>query len=118
MLEGLYTCLSSKGDATHFEAVVFLDFDHPLFEGHFPGRPVLPGVCQMQIIKELVEQHIGQSLNYSSIRELKFLNPVIPPHDHCLLFVAVLTTTERGIGLQGIISAGEVQKTKIKATFV
>lgn len=118
MLEGLYTCIATSGDTTHFEAEVSLNACHPLFAGHFPGRPVLPGVCQIHIVKELVERHIGRSLSYLSVRELKFLSPVVPPNDTRLRIVAVLTSDEERIGLQGIISAGGVQKTKIKATFV
>ncbi|MEG1759063.1 MAG: hypothetical protein RRY23_02295 [Alistipes sp.] len=118
MLEGLYTCIALSGDTTHFDAEIVLNAKHPLFEGHFPGRPVLPGACQMHIIKELVEQHIGQPLNCRSVRELKFLSPVVPPHDLHLRIVAVLTTTDNSISLQGVISAEEVQKTKIKVTFV
>jgi 3-hydroxyacyl-[acyl-carrier-protein] dehydratase len=37
-----------------------LRFDpaHRIFEGHFPGQPVVPGVCMMQIAKELVEAYV------------------------------------------------------------
>lgn len=118
MLEGLYTCIATSGDTTHFEAEVSLNADHPLFAGHFPERPILPGVCQMHIVKELAEQHIGRSLSCRSVRELKFLSPVVPAHDLRLQIVVVLTTTDNSIGLQGSISSESVQKTKIKATFV
>ena len=27
-----------------------LNPEHPVYEGHFPGNPVVPGVCQVQMI--------------------------------------------------------------------
>ena len=29
---------------------VRLDAAHPVYAGHFPGNPVLPGVCTLQIV--------------------------------------------------------------------
>ena len=40
MLEGLYTLIAESGDKTHPEADVRLDAGHPVFAGHFPGRPL------------------------------------------------------------------------------
>lgn len=31
---------------------VRLDAAHPIYAGHFPGNPVLPGVCTLQIVRE------------------------------------------------------------------
>ncbi|WP_295938479.1 beta-hydroxyacyl-ACP dehydratase [uncultured Alistipes sp.] len=118
MLEGLYTCIARNGDKTRLEADISLNAAHPLFEGHFPGKPVLPGVCQLHIVKELIELHTGRSVNCRSVRELKFLSPIVPPHDILLRINFILNMTDNGIILQGTISTGDVQKTKIKATFV
>lgn len=118
MLEGLYTCLAASGDDTRLEAEVRLDAAHPIFAGHFPGRAVLPGVCQLQMVLELTRRHLQRPLRCRAIRELKFLDPVLPPQDAVLRIVLVLTRSDDGsVGVQGIIGSGGVQKTKIKATF-
>ena len=51
---------------------------HPLFKGHFPESPVLPGVCILQIFKELAEVDLASTspLGYSEIKQCKFLTPV------------------------------------------
>lgn len=60
-----------------------------------------------------------QAAELRSVRELKFLSPVIPPQDSLLRVELVLTDTgDGGIDVRGAISADGVQKTKIKAIFV
>lgn len=56
--------------------------DHPIFDGHFPGNPVMPGVCMMQIIKDITEDVVGSKLFMEKCSNVKFLaviNPVINP---------------------------------------
>lgn len=118
MLEGLYTCIAESGDTTHLEADVRLDAGHPVFAGHFPGHPVLPGVCQFEIVRHLVQRRAGRLLNARTVRELKFLSPVLPPDDVLLRVELVLTEGGDGsLDVRGTISAGGVRKTKIKAIF-
>jgi len=63
-------------------AVVSLNPSHPLFEGHFPGNPVVPGVCQVQMVKELVEKALDRPLILRESDNIKFLamiNPLMNP---------------------------------------
>ena len=56
--------------------------EHAIFKGHFPGNPVTPGVCMMQIIKELSQEILGSSLILKSSSNVKFMaliNPEINP---------------------------------------
>src|SRR6187402_3586393 len=51
---------------------------HPVFEGHFPGRPVVPGVCMMQTIQELLERLLGKKVTLKKAASMKFLNMIDP----------------------------------------
>lgn len=65
-----------------YNAVVVLNNQHDIFKGHFPGNPVTPGVCMMQIIKELSQEIVGSSLFMTSSSNVKFMaliNPEINP---------------------------------------
>jgi 3-hydroxyacyl-[acyl-carrier-protein] dehydratase len=65
-----------------YAAVVVLNNQHDIFKGHFPGNPVTPGVCMMQIIKELSQEIVGSSLFMISSSNVKFMaliNPEINP---------------------------------------
>lgn len=51
---------------------------HPIFAGHFPGHPIVPGACLVQIAQELLSEQLGQPIRFNAIRNLKFRQPVIP----------------------------------------
>lgn len=55
-----------------------LNPDHVLYQGHFPGQPVVPGVCTLQMIKESAELLLNQPLQYVQIASSKFLSAVNP----------------------------------------
>ncbi|MCO6147275.1 3-hydroxyacyl-ACP dehydratase [Flavobacterium sp. NRK1] len=65
-----------------YTAAITLNKDHEVFKGHFPGNPVTPGVCMMQIIKELTQQVISAKLTMKSAGNIKFMaliNPEVNP---------------------------------------
>jgi 3-hydroxymyristoyl/3-hydroxydecanoyl-(acyl carrier protein) dehydratase len=52
--------------------------DHPAYAGHFPGRPILPGVVLLdEAILALAGQH-GLDAASGQIKAAKFLSPVNP----------------------------------------
>ncbi|MCE7041524.1 3-hydroxyacyl-ACP dehydratase [Dyadobacter sp. CY312] len=59
-------------------AEIRLNADHQIYEGHFPGSPVTPGVVQLQIVKELLENHLGRKLIMKGMRTCKFLQVINP----------------------------------------
>lgn len=65
-----------------YNAIVYLNREHDVFNGHFPGNPVTPGVCMMQIIKELSQEIVESSLLMISSSNVKFMaliNPDVNP---------------------------------------
>ncbi len=57
---------------------IALNSGHEIFRGHFPGNPVLPGACTIQIIKELVEEAEGRNLMLSEAQNIKYLSFINP----------------------------------------
>lgn len=58
--------------------------DHPAFDGHFPGRPLLPGVVLLAQVVEVLRadavavQWLGEAPQLSTV---KFVAPVLPGAD-------------------------------------
>lgn len=48
------------------------------FQGHFPGKKVLPGVCQVQCALSLLEQGSGRPVMLKEVVLAKYFSPVFP----------------------------------------
>jgi 3-hydroxyacyl-[acyl-carrier-protein] dehydratase len=59
-------------------AQIHLNREHPVFEGHFPGNPILPGVCTVQIILELLEKALVKELMLTRAGNIKYLGFISP----------------------------------------
>ena len=42
-----------------------------VYDGHFPGAPVCPGVCNIETIKECAILLCGEQLRYSTIKQCR-----------------------------------------------
>lgn len=73
-----YTIQNIVGAADSIQATCVLNPTHEIFKGHFPGQPVVPGVCMFQMLKELLEQQMQQSFLMQMIQQAKFLTPLVP----------------------------------------
>jgi hypothetical protein len=63
------------------QAVAALDIsaDLRVFDGHFPGTPVLPGVAQLDWAIRLGTEAFAIELRFLRAEQLKFQQPVLPP---------------------------------------
>ena len=50
----------------------------PVFAGHFPGRPILPGIFQLEIVRMAAEWVQNRPLSVGEIAKAKFQRPVLP----------------------------------------
>ena len=64
--------------AGRIETTLTVARDHPAFEGHFPGHPVLPGVVLLAEALAAIEAASGRKPDAWSISSAKFLAPVAP----------------------------------------
>lgn len=67
-----YTYELKNREENQIEARLQIDAKHPLYLGHFPGFPVTPGVCQVQMIREILEREVGLPLMLTAAKQIKF----------------------------------------------
>ncbi|MFN6945339.1 MAG: hypothetical protein ACK4ND_10350 [Cytophagaceae bacterium] len=96
--DSLYSILSLKdeGNGTYI-ADITVNADHSIFDGHFPGQPVLPGVCQIEMVKELLMEIKKQSCRLLSAGTIKFLKVVDPNQDSNIQFKLDIHEEEKNL---------------------
>lgn len=101
------TPLTSTG--TGFRCGIRFNGDHEIFSGHFPGLPVVPGVCMMAIIKDLVETASGKKVVLSGTSQIKFLSLINPKeHPEVDADIRISEGSDGTITADGTISSGEI----------
>lgn len=55
-----------------------LNPEHAVFKGHFPGNPVMPGVCTLRLVRECAAKALCSPIVFSAIKSCKFLSAVVP----------------------------------------
>ena len=79
LLKNFYKVISLESTAKNsYLAMILINEEHEVFKGHFPGNPIMPGVCMTQIIKELTEQITESSLFMQSLSNVKFMALINP----------------------------------------
>jgi len=76
--------------------------DHPAFAGHFPGRPIVPGVVLLDRAILFAEQLLGRPVLSWQLGNAKFFSPVAPGE----LLTFSLQTKPSG-SLAFVVRAGE-----------
>jgi 3-hydroxyacyl-[acyl-carrier-protein] dehydratase len=78
-------------EAERIAAIKAVTFNEPFFQGHFPGRPIMPGVLIVEALAQAAEilaietlglKDSGKLVYFMAIEEAKFRKPVEPG---CLL---------------------------------
>ena len=93
--------VESVEPGVRISAVKAVSMNEPFFQGHFPGRPIMPGVLQIEAlaqaagilaVKTLGEAAEGKLVYFMAIENAKFRAPVTPG---CLLTLDVEMLQQR-----------------------
>ena len=77
-LSDLYTITSLDQVPGQITCTLQIDAAHPVFQGHFPGAPVLPGVVQVEMVKAVLSKARGKAFALKEMSTCKFLEVLNP----------------------------------------
>ena len=77
-MNGLPTVLSERHTPGHSEFDILVAGDNPWFEGHFPGRPILPGVIQIAWAVHYAAALHADARTPRAVEQVKFRRPIVP----------------------------------------
>lgn len=93
-LNELYVVRTShSGSVNKLTVQIEINSAHPIFSGHFPGNPVLPGAATLQILKEIVAEHTRQRIILSRAANIKYLSFINPEKTNIIDFDIDLNKT-------------------------
>ena len=95
-------------------AIKNITINEPFFQGHFPGKPIMPGVLQLEAIAQASGVLITHKMNcihkigyLVSAEKVKFRSPVIPG-DQLKIYVKIIKIKNNKIAIiEGICKVNE-----------
>jgi 3-hydroxyacyl-[acyl-carrier-protein] dehydratase len=107
-----------EGGGSKFSVITELNPSHEIFNGHFPGNPILPGVCMVQILKELLISQLDCKLILKNTSSIKYLNIIDPRINKIIRFDFETERTETcEISCKAELNSGSVVFCKFKGKF-
>ncbi len=115
MLIDFYKTEQYKSDGGRINAVIRLNPQHDIFKGHFPNNPVTPGVCMLQIFKELSERGLDKKLFIKECSNVKFMALINPEIHSELKITIVLDENEEGFEMKASASFDSTTALKVSS---
>ena len=84
LLNSFFEISNLQANGPDITATLTINREHEIFIGHFPGQPVVPGVCMMQMIKEIMEHEKKKKMNLVKAHDMKFLAVIDPSVNNCI----------------------------------
>lgn len=115
--DSFYSIVSQENISdTQTQTKVLINAAHPIFEGHFPEQPVVPGVCMLQMVKDIVADKAQRNIQLQSLANVKFINVVIPQqHSELDITIKYEISVDNSIKVSSTITANETVFLKISS---
>lgn len=118
ILQDFYTLQNiEKQNDNNYSVSMKLNPDHEIFKGHFPGNPVTPGVCMMQIVKDLTEKITEKKLTLKSATNVKFMAIINPEETPDLVLELEIAEDEDNVKVKNTTLFGETIALKMSVNY-
>jgi len=115
----LFSIDNLSHEAGTISAMLGINPNSEILKGHFPGHPVVPGACMLQIVKEVLEDALKQTLRLKKADQLKFMLMIDPTNTLAVqLDISYQYAEDGAIGLTAKLSNPDVVYFKFLGSFV
>ena len=116
--DNLYTVVSGFTTANPPTACrIALNAEHTIYRAHFPGHPITPGVCIIQMAVELLEELVQSPLTLSEAKNVKYMSVLSPTETPEATYTFdSIDQVEATVRAQVTVSAAQRQIAKISMT--
>lgn len=118
LLGDFYKYSVDKHEEGNINAIIEINIKHSIFNGHFPEFPLVPGVCQVLMVKEILSECLSVKLQLESARSIKFLS-ILNPNEINKIQATISYCKEEGniIKIDAILYSERQNYLKIKGKF-
>jgi len=113
LIKDFYTIQRFETNGNKTEAEILLNPKHEVYKGHFSAQPVVPGVIQIQILREVAEKAVDQKLFINEVISAKYLNMIVPD-ENPLSIELNCKPTDDGFSINGVVKNEENIFSKVK----
>ena len=119
MLEGLFDIQLLEDLGTKHIYKIKVNSAHVVFDGHFPGQPVLPGVAMVYLSRCLTQKQVpARKLKMNDAAQIKFLSLVDPRINSEFTYVNEIVKEVDGVvHVKGDLKHDDLTFFKINASY-
>ena len=103
MLEDFYSIVNETVAGNTAIIIVRFNVNHPIFQGHFPTMPVVPGACLVEMVSQLSSKVLGKKLQLSVGQNIKFVQVIHPNEVESVSFDILWTESEGGYATKCLV---------------
>lgn len=103
MLENFYSIINQTIVGNTAVIAVRFNIHHPIFQGHFPAMPVVPGACLMEMVRELSSMVLGKKLQLPVAQNIKFVQVIHPDEVDTVSFDILWTEADGGYATKCLV---------------
>ena len=117
--DNLFSIMSQAQEDGQPAFQVRIHKEWPIYKAHFPGHPITPGVCIVQMIQELLQVHLGHEVSLRKAKTVKYTAIISPDEvsELSVSFPKIEQQEDGSLKVQAQVAGGETIYTKLSATF-
>ncbi len=85
-----YVTDSGDTSSSEYRCQVTLNADHCLYRVHFPGNPITPGACLIQMASEILGRHFNRVFLLTKAGSIKFKKTISPHEQLSFVFTKIV----------------------------
>jgi 3-hydroxyacyl-[acyl-carrier-protein] dehydratase len=114
----IFTVIQLKHNQGSVTADLSINQDSEIFNGHFPGQPVVPGACMLQVVKDILEAALDNTLRLKTAGHLKFISMIDPRITQSIELVITYTVDNGQVTATAQLLCDEAACFKFQGTFI
>lgn len=95
---------------------VAMNADHEIYKAHFPGDPITPGVCLVQMATEMLQEIYGKHLELAEVNRIKYRN-MVKPTDSPAYFFTPMSEDDESMKVKVLVKDGEKVFTEMTLSY-